>query len=205
MEEYVESLDLESFFSPELLDFLEQQEAPSIEAEASSTTTEASSFAVVDQAGLKKLRDKNRNKNTERSTSTWVNSFQKWQESRGVIVSLPDISPQEFDTILQQYFAEIRTERGGEYEPDSLRTMLGAMHRYVKSTGYTYSILTGLEFAGCREVLNGKAVVLRESGMGKRKRKADYLTEEEEEEMWKTGVLGNSSPQSLNHTIFFPV
>ena len=84
----------------------------------------------------KSLKDKTRNKNTEKCTNAGVKRFQKWQEVGGVTVNLPD-----FDTILQKYFAELRTrkvvsmnrtEKGGEYEPDSQRTMLGAIHRYVK-------------------------------------------------------------------------
>ena len=54
----------------------------------------------------------------------------------------------------------------------------------------------------CRKVLNGKAIELREMGKGKRKNKADVLTEEEEI-MWSKGVLGDGNPKSLNYTIFY--
>ena len=37
------------------------------------------------------------------------------------------------------------------------------------------------EFSNSRKVLNGKAIVLQENGKGKRPRKADALTENEEE------------------------
>ena len=155
-------------------------------------------FAAVNKEQIQNLRDKNRNKNTETSTATWVNHFHRWQQAKGVQVNLPDISPQNLDGILQRYFAEIRTEKGEEYKLDSLRTMLGAMHRYIKSTGYSHNILSAEEFTGSREVLNGKAVALREQGKGKRKRKAGGLTEEVEETLWQHGVLGHLTPQSLN-------
>lgn len=45
-------------------------------------------------------------------------------------------------------------------------------------------------------------MTLREQGKGKRKRKADSLTEEEEA-LWQHGVLGHSNPQSLNYTVFY--
>ena len=107
------------------------------------------------------------------------------------------------NVVLQQYFAEIHNEKGEEYEPDTLRTMLSAMHRYIKGTGYSYNILTAPEFASAREVLNGKAIALRESGKGKRKRKADFVTTEDEQTMWNNGILGSSTPQNLNYTMFF--
>ena len=46
-------------------------------------------------------------------------------------------------------------------------------------------------------------MALREQGKGKRKRKADSLTEVEEETLWQHGVLGHSTPQSLNYTVFY--
>ena len=60
-------------------------------------------------------------------------------------------------------------------------------------------------FAGSREVLNGRAISLKEQGKGKMKRKADSISDEDEEAMWESGVLGHSSPKSLNQTIFFQI
>ena len=80
--------------------------------------------------------------------------FWEWQQTRGININLPDISPIELDSILQKFYAELRTEKGEEYEPASLRTMLGALHRYVKGKGYSTSIITSMEFAGSREVLS---------------------------------------------------
>ena len=52
-------------------------------------------------------------------------------------------------------------------------------------------------------MLNGKVIQLRENGKGKKSRKADPLTAEEEEILWNTGVLGGNNPKSLNHTVFY--
>ena len=54
-----------------------------------------------------------------------------------------------------------------------------------------------------RRTLNRKAIELCEAGLGKRKNKADALTEEDEETLWSTGVSGGESPRSLNHTMFY--
>ena len=61
------------------------------------------------------------------------------------------------------------------------------------------------EFKESRLVLNGKAIQLRENGKGKKSRKADPLTAEEEEILWNTGVLGSDNPKSLNHTVFYTI
>ena len=151
---------------------------------------------------LQRLKNKNKNKNTEKSTNTWAKRFTKWQEQKGLDVSVGKVSASELDKVLQHFFAELKKQDGSDYEPDSLRTMLGALDRHFRNIGHECRIIKDKEFAECRQVLNGKAIELREMGKGKRKNKADIITEEEEEIMWKKGVLGDGDPASLNYTVF---
>ena len=58
--------------------------------------------------------------------------------------------------------------------------MQAALDRHLREEGCRYSILKDAEFSNSRKVLNGKAIVLQENGKGKRPRKADALTENEE-------------------------
>ena len=46
---------------------------------------------------------------------------------------------------------------------------------------------------------------MQENGLGKRKRKADPLSLEDEEMIWSSGVLDGNSPSSLNYLVFFLV
>lgn len=39
--------------------------------------------------------------------------------------------------------------------------------------------------------------------MGKKRRKADSISEEEEQQMWAMNVLGNDSVKSLNHIVLY--
>ena len=68
--------------------------------------------------------------------------------------------------------------------------------------GCSYSIIKDREFKESRLVLNGK-IQLREDRKGKKSKKADPLTAEEEEILWNTGVLDGDNPKSLNHTVFY--
>ena len=52
---------------------------------------------------------------------------------------------------------------------------------------------------GSHKVLNGKAIELEEQGLGKRKHRADLLTEEEL--LWSWQVLGADTAPNLNLTI----
>ena len=84
---------------------------------------------------------------------------------------------------MQFFFAEIRKNDGSEYEPDSLRTMLSSLDRWLREKGQNHSIIKDKAFEGCRRVLNGKAITLRERGMDKCKNHSDALTEEEEDQL----------------------
>ena len=81
--------------------------------------------------------------------------------------------------------------------------MLSILDRHLKDKGREYSILKDKRFDSCRKVLNGKAIKLREKGMGKRKNKFDPLNSEEEEKLWQLKVLGGNNPTSLNYTMFY--
>ena len=81
--------------------------------------------------------------------------------------------------------------------------MLASLDRNFRENGALYSLLKDKAFVRSRQVLNGKAIELRESGRGKRKKKADPVIAEEEEQLWETGALGCDNPETLNHSLWY--
>ena len=81
--------------------------------------------------------------------------------------------------------------------------MQAALDRYLRDKGCSFSIIKDRKFDILRKVLNGKAIELQQSGLGKRKRKADALTHDEEEMIWSSGVLDGNNPTSLNYLTFY--
>ena len=71
--------------------------------QADSTSAVGDNFANTDSVDLKRLHDLNFNKNTKRSTNTWVNRFDSWRVSREVPWKLEDIPLLNFDEILQRF------------------------------------------------------------------------------------------------------
>ena len=126
-----------------------------------------------------------------------------WRTWRKLPHKLEEIPKQELNGTLKRFLAEVRKSDGSEYEPDSLRTMLAALDRHLRQAGANFSIIKDREFDECRKTLNGRTIVLREGGLGKKKKKADVLTLEEEEQLWTKDVLGGNNAVSLNHTVFF--
>lgn len=151
------------------------------------------------------LREKSNSQNTVRSTNNWLRVYQSWAKVRGYNEQMETYQPNDLDVILQIFYTEVRKLNGTEYEPDSLKVMLGSLDRHLKSFKYPKSLLNDIEFMLSRKVLDGKLRKLREQGLGKKTNKAYSLTPEEEETLWKYGQLGDRTPRSLVNTIWWIV
>ena len=100
-----------------------------------------SRFQLLSTQELSKLSDNAKNNNTTKSTNTWLNVYHLWavERSKGDLTSY---EPVELNTILCQFFGDVRKADGTEYEPDSLRAMLSSLHRFLKERKYAKPLLT---------------------------------------------------------------
>ena len=78
-----------------------------------------------------------------------------------------------------------------------------AIDRYLTEKEYKNSIIRDREFKSSKQVLGGKARLLRQQGKGKRLNKARSLTITEENELWEKKKLGKGSPQVLVQTVWW--
>lgn len=182
------SLDLEDIFN----DF-------STENQGLSTSNR---FSIATAQNLEDLREKSRNKNTKKSTQTWLKVFDAWRNERGEPRKLEEIPAEELDGVLCRFFVEIRKQDGNEYEPDSLAVMQSSLDRHLKFAGKTYSILRDRQFARSRDMLNAKAKDLREKGYGKKLNASNALSADDEEFLWSSGYLGKHSAEALTNVNF---
>ena len=128
----------------------------------------------------------------------------------GCTETLPKVNPkmeeyehEQLDKMLQIFYTEMRTKDGCEYEPESLKSMLAALDRYLKEHDYKYSIIRDREFQQSKLVLEGKVKCLRQQGKGKRPNAANALTAEEEKMLqWKSRTsvfVWTTAAQSTSH------
>ena len=79
-----------------------------------------------------------------------------------------------------------------------------AIDRYLTEKEYKHSIIRDREFIkSSKEVLEGKARLLRQQGKGKRSNKARSLTTTEKNELWEKKKLEKGSPQVLVQTVWW--
>lgn len=80
--------------------------------------------------------------------------------------------------------------------------MQSVIERYLKEKNYPLSIVQSREFHSSREILNAKAISLRQQGKGKRANKAQPITCEEESALWEKGQLGDFNGKVLTNVNF---
>ena len=129
--------------------------------------------------------------------------WRSWAEERGINPNLEENSAEVLDSILQQFYAEVRNKRGESYEPESLKAMMASLDRYLRERNYSHSIIKDRQFQQSKKVLEGQAKLLRQEGKGKRPNASSALSIPEEEALWENGKLGSSSPRVLCHIMWF--
>lgn len=71
-------------------------------------------FTMLPEEQLANLRGKDQNKNTSKSTNTWLNIFNEWRVPHNEAGKLEDTPHRELDNILCRFFTEIRKRDGHE-------------------------------------------------------------------------------------------
>lgn len=145
----------------------------------------------------------NENSNTIRKTLGHLNILREYFELKGETREIYNIPPTELDPLLANFLVSVRTKSGEEYEPSTLRGMLGSFERHLKRHRYQYSLISSFEFAQCREALKAKQKDLKAQGRGNKPKKSDCLTPEEIEKLYCTEQLGKATPTSLINTLWF--
>ena len=180
---------------------LEYNNTSTIQQETSEI--DVSRFPEVSTDDIEELRSLAVNKNTSRSTKQWMNVLNYWCTSRRIQnVNIETMAPQDLDELLGKFYAEIKKQDGEDYEPESLKIMQCALDRYLKENGYEISIVRDREFRKSQEILNAKAISLRQQGKGKRPHKAQPMTPVEERALWEKGQLGDFNARVLTNTNF---
>lgn len=173
-------------------------------ASSSNTKTpiDQSRFPEVPIDVIEEMKANSMNKNTKRTTQTWMTVVEKWCHSRNLNTKIETLPPPELDKLLERFYAEIKKQNGDDYEPESLRVMQASIERYLKEKNYPRSIIRAREFHNSQETLNAVATTLRKQGKGKRPNKSKPINHKKEEELWKSGELGSHNGRALTQTNF---
>ncbi|KAI8510537.1 hypothetical protein Bbelb_114530 [Branchiostoma belcheri] len=142
-------------------------------------------------------------KNTTRKTISDVNVFKRFCSAPPFNEPRPpeEIPPSQLCPLLISYFTSCKKNNGQNYEPESLNSMLRSMERYLKASGYMYSVVQSEEFRELRLSIKRRKDELKELSHVKNSTetvsKRNFPTDEEEMVLYSKGVIGLTNPFSL--------
>ena len=156
---------------------------------------ETERFSRASEEDIKSMMAEASNKNTGKTTSTWLRVFKEWATVKQQTTEIETIPPESLDLVLQQFYAELKKKNGSDYEPESLAVMQASLDRHLREQNYGYSILRDDKFYN--SIKFWKAKRLNSDNMGK-------ATDPMRLNHWhgkmrrSCGVLADSETQRLN-------
>ncbi|KAJ8315132.1 hypothetical protein KUTeg_007282 [Tegillarca granosa] len=144
----------------------------------------------IDDIDVDEFIKQNENQNTLRKTLGHLRVLKSFLLKQNELREIHEIPPIELNEYLAKFLISVRKKGGKEYEPSTLRGMLGSFGRYLRRHNYSTSIISGFEFSKCRESLKFKQKDLKSKGFGNRPKAADAITQDEIDTLYKCGLLG---------------
>ncbi|XP_063292359.1 uncharacterized protein LOC134577520 isoform X1 [Pelobates fuscus] len=151
------------------------------------------------------ISEEHHNINTLRKTMSDIATIRTFLTELKEKRDIQNIPHQELDSLMSRFITAARRQDGRQYEPHTLRCMIGSLDRYLKMHKYPYNIRFGesRDFPLTRESLNVKQKILKKEGKGKPSKRPSVLTDEDIEHLYTSGILSMDNPTSLLNLILF--
>ena len=107
-------------------------------------------------------------------------------------------------SLFVRFVLEVRKKNGDEYPPNSLMHLCCGLVRHLHANGHpNLDIFKDSQFSEFRSTLDAEMKRLQAKGFGTKQKKAEPITETEEDVLWEKGELGEHTPRALLNTIFY--
>ena len=194
--------------------------APPASARAEPATTsdgQPERFAsFVDDEKLALLSKGMTPANTDKSTKWALSNFDAWKDARNrkhptdrvpddlFVCNDPDI----LSLHLSRYALETRKTNGQPYPPKTIHQLLCGLLRNMRDVNPgcpNFLDKKDSRFKKFHGTLDSHYHHLHGSGLGRQVKHARVLSDDDEDKLWRSGVLGTSSPQMLQNAVFYMV
>ena len=152
-------------------------------------------------------------KNTQKSTKWALRAFSHWLKQRNERSDdkcpediLSTDNNEELCHWLCVCVNEIRKEDGEPYTPRSVSQLVAGLQRHIseqKDVPVRLADPANPAFRPLHRTLDNIYRQLHAEGVGTKRKQAEVLSVEEEEQLWSTGAVGTASPSSLLGAVFF--
>uniref|UniRef100_A0A8D0L6H3 KIAA1958 n=1 Tax=Sphenodon punctatus TaxID=8508 RepID=A0A8D0L6H3_SPHPU len=141
--------------------------------------------------------------NTTKATLYALNVWRYWCMTKGLkeYMDITKIPAVKLNELLEDFYITVKKTDGSDFLATSLHAIRRGLDRILKNAGVGFSITSGT-FSSSTKKLKEKLRALNKAGMsGARSRNIVYFSLSDEEEMWRTGCLGDESPVALLSTV----
>ena len=136
--------------------------------------------------------------NTIRKTKHEVRRFALYLEDTfRETCPIDELKPEQLCDYLKHYFGNVRKADNTEYEPDTLRSFMLSIERYLKSRKYPCNILESPVFAPCREVIQEKRDTWAKPNKSVCNSKVEAFTSQHENLLRKMNIITRNTPEGL--------
>ncbi len=151
--------------------------------------------------------------NTKRNTNWALTVFGDWRAARSSeseeccpsdLFENPIV--EEINKWIPRFLMEVRKQDGQCYPPRSLHRLLSALQRQMLELNYLapkFLDRSKTEFRPIHGACNSVFHKLHSEGIGTSRHHTPIITDEEEEQLWSTGVFGQENPKQLQRTVFY--
>lgn len=116
---------------------------------------------------------------------------------------LLDMSKKDLVYALSHFILEVKKKTGQLYPTETLYELVITLQMYCHMHGKYYKFIDDEEFLTLRNVLNNRMKYLAQNGYTCPREKAEPSDVEDENQMWESGILGDSNPKQLVDTLLY--
>lgn len=131
------------------------------------------------------------------------NARTAFDTSQKFIGDLLQISSEDMVYGLTRFILEVRKKNGNPYPSEMLYKLIMCLQMYCHMYGKNVKFLDDPAFVNVKNILNNEMKHLSSEGFNCPRQKADAIEIDDENSMWKKGILGDSTPKLLVDTLLY--
>ena len=153
--------------------------------------------------------------NTDKKVKWAVKTFKEWHPKRNeklitsedelnVYQTLEEINKGDLNFLLKRFVFEVRKVNGEKYPAKTVHELFSMMNHYIQNVlKRHWSLFNDIEFKEARQCLSASMKDIARSGYVSGTKRSSFISNENEEKLWTTNVLGKSSPRQLQNTVIY--
>ena len=186
---------------------------------ASKIVSKSRIFRRTSEARITELTKKQIKRRSLAKMRWGVNTYNDWHENRlsdsdnyveeifnANLNNLATLRKADLSYALCRFLPEItKAKSGDEYPGKTLYELIVSIQRHISENGLNWKLIDGPEFISVKTVLDNIMKERALDNIGTVKRKAEVISVEYENELWRQNVLGEDTPDKLRQTVLFMV